>query len=302
MEHQNIISVVAQNNSPMTAYTDAGLFEQMQRAGKMLSSSQLVPKHLQGKQADCTLVCIMALDMQINPIMLAQNIYFVHGSPGWKTTYLISRANQCGKLAHPIRFETKGEGDKMEVTAIAKLKEEFGGKEIKNTVSMAMAKAEGWTSNAKYKSLPELMLSYRAATFLIRLNMPEVMFGMHSSDELDDMQANGELKADPYGTYKPNLQTSTTQKPAKPEPKLVDIDQEEIPAFDDQTQELTWSVTDWNGQVFECAGEDELEEKVINLIQAAPDRQTGYQMLENLKSPDTIDAYEAAWPQDETQE
>ncbi|MFD2207184.1 hypothetical protein [Kiloniella antarctica] len=297
-EHQNIIPVVAPSNSPMAAYTDAGLFTQMQRAGNMLSSSQLVPKHLQGKQADCTLVCIMALDMQINPIMLAQNIYFVHGSPGWKTTYLISRANQCGKLAHPIRFETEGEGEAMKVTAIAKLKDEFGGNEIKQTVSFKMAKAEGWTSNSKYKSLPELMLSYRAATFLIRLNMPEVMFGMHSSDELDDMQANGELRADPSGTYKPQLQPSTAQKPKKPEPKMVDVSAEEVPSFD-EPEDLSWTATDWNGEVIECASEDELEDKVIKLIQDAPDRATGYAMLENLKSPDTIDAYEAAWPQED---
>ncbi|WP_125933023.1 hypothetical protein [Kiloniella majae] len=283
----------------MAAYTNPELFNQMYRAGTMLAKSQLVPKHLQKKQEDCTLVCIMALDLRINPIMLAQNIFFVHGTPGWKTTYLISCANQCGKLEHPITFETKGSGESLEVTATAKLKDKFGGKNISQSVSMAMAKAEGWTSNTKYQSIPELMLSYRSATFLIRLHMPEVMYGMKTTDELDDIQASGELKADPYGTYKPNLQAATAQKPAKPEPELVDIDQEEVPDFKDAT-ELSWSVTDWNGQVFECAGEDELEEKVMELIQSAPDRQTGYQMLEHLKSPDTIDAYEAAWPQDET--
>ena len=57
--------------------------------------------------------------------------------------------------------------------------------------------------------------------------------------------------------------------------------------------------TDDNSQL---SREDELEEKVIQLIQAAPDRQTAFSMYENLKSPSTIDAYEAAWPQDTNQE
>lgn len=148
----NEISTI-ESSSAMAAYTDANLFDQMQRAGKMICTSQLVPQHLQGKQADCTLIAIMALDMQINPIMLAQNIFFVHGQPGWKTTYLISRANSSGKLAHPIRFETEGAGGEMKVTAIALLKKEYGGKEIRQTASMKMAQAEGWTKNNKYKTM-----------------------------------------------------------------------------------------------------------------------------------------------------
>ena len=35
--------------SPMNAYTDSHLFDQMQRAGKMLAASKLVPQHLQDK-------------------------------------------------------------------------------------------------------------------------------------------------------------------------------------------------------------------------------------------------------------
>jgi len=54
---------------------------------------------------------------------------------------------------------------------------------------MSEAKAEGWTSNAKYKTLPELMLRYRAATLLIRTHIPEVLNGMHTVEELTDVEA-----------------------------------------------------------------------------------------------------------------
>jgi hypothetical protein len=51
---------------------------------------------------------------------------------------------------------------------------------------MNMAKAEGWTSNAKYKTLPQSMLSYRAGVQLVRLYAPETMLGMQTAEELED--------------------------------------------------------------------------------------------------------------------
>ena len=56
---------------------------------------------------------------------------------------------------------------------------------------MKEAIAEGWTTKAgnKYQSLPELMLRYRAATLLIRTHAPEVINGMHMTEELEDVQS-----------------------------------------------------------------------------------------------------------------
>jgi hypothetical protein len=50
---------------------------------------------------------------------------------------------------------------------------------------MREAIAEGWTKNNKYKTLPELMLRYRAATLLIRTHVPEVLNGMHMVEEIE---------------------------------------------------------------------------------------------------------------------
>jgi hypothetical protein len=52
---------------------------------------------------------------------------------------------------------------------------------------MREAIAEGWTKNAKYRTLPELMLRYRAATLLIRTHVPEVLNGMHMVEEIEDV-------------------------------------------------------------------------------------------------------------------
>ena len=55
---------------------------------------------------------------------------------------------------------------------------------------MAMANAEGWVSKAgsKWKTMPELMMRYRAAAFFGRLYAPEITMGMHSVEEVVDIQ------------------------------------------------------------------------------------------------------------------
>jgi hypothetical protein len=52
-----------------------------------------------------------------------------------------------------------------------------------------MAKNEGWStkSGSKWKTMPELMLRYRAAAFLIRTTAPEIGLGLYTTDELKDI-------------------------------------------------------------------------------------------------------------------
>jgi hypothetical protein len=57
---------------------------------------------------------------------------------------------------------------------------------------MEMAKLEGWLDKpgSKWKTMPELMLKYRAAAFFGRLYAPEIMMGLYSADEVVDIAAN----------------------------------------------------------------------------------------------------------------
>ncbi|MBQ1571128.1 MAG: hypothetical protein IIZ78_08400, partial [Clostridiales bacterium] len=56
-------------------------------------------------------------------------------------------------------------------------------------VTIGMAKAEGWFGKAgsKWKTMPELMMRYRAATFLIRSVAPEIALGFQSTEEVRDV-------------------------------------------------------------------------------------------------------------------
>jgi glucose-1-phosphatase len=57
-----------------------------------------------------------------------------------------------------------------------------------------MARAEGWTSNTKWKNMPEQMLGYRAASFFARLYCPDAMMGFQTIEEVEDVSGNSRPK------------------------------------------------------------------------------------------------------------
>lgn len=155
---------------------DAGTFEHTWRIAKMFASSKLVPAHFQGKPEECMVALALADQLHVNPLLTMQNVFVVHGRPGFAAQFVIALANERGPFADPIQFEETGSGDKLAVRAFAKIKST--GTVVDFTVSMEMAKAEGWTKNPKYQSLGKLMLRYRAATFLVRLYCPRGAHGL----------------------------------------------------------------------------------------------------------------------------
>lgn len=167
---------------------DPQWFEQAQRVGGMLALSPLFPEHLRKGDkaqaiANAVLVLNMAARLREDPLTVASNIYFVGGKPGWATAYLISKANMHGVFKNPIDWDVTGSGDDLSVTAYAEMK--GTGKRVQITCDFGMAKAEGWTKNPKYRSMPEQMLRYRSAAFLIRLYCPEVMIGVPAAVEVE---------------------------------------------------------------------------------------------------------------------
>jgi hypothetical protein len=169
---------------------DPSRFEFTQRVARLYSESKLVPEHLQKNISDCFIALQMADAMGEDPLMVMQNIYIVNAKAGWSAAYMIARANRSGIFRGPLRWRTKGQGIDLEVTCYGDLAHVSEGERVEVTVSMATAKADGWTRNAKYASMPEQMLRWRSATWLIRLYCPEVMMGLPTADEVEDTWGN----------------------------------------------------------------------------------------------------------------
>ena len=118
-----------------------------------------------------------------------QNLYVVYGNVGWSSKFLIAALNTCGRFS-PLRYEHESEGDLVKWRCRAWAIDKTTGTPLHGAwVSMQMAKDEGWYSKAgsKWKTMPELMLQYRAAAFFQRTYAPEISMGMQTVEELNDV-------------------------------------------------------------------------------------------------------------------
>jgi len=161
-------------------------FEHAQRIAKLLSSSDLVPNQYKGNIANTMVALEMAHRMNASPLMVMQNLHIIHGRPSWGSSFIIASLNSCGRFG-TLRFESTPTSCK----AVA-LDKQSNTQLIGPTVTLEMAKAEGWLDKAgsKWKTMPELMLKYRAAAFFGRLYAPEIMMGLYSADEVVDIASN----------------------------------------------------------------------------------------------------------------
>src|ERR1700738_3555923 len=107
--------------STTDVFSDPASFEHAQRVAKVFASSNLVPPHLKGQVADCLIAYQIARRLNEEPLTVFQNIYVVSGRPGWKTEYVIARANKAGVFKSRITWKPSGEGDGLGVTASAVL-------------------------------------------------------------------------------------------------------------------------------------------------------------------------------------
>lgn len=181
----------------ISSFANKDSFEHVQRVALVFSKSELVPKKYQGNPANCVIALEMAGRMNVSPLMVMQNLDIILGRPCWSSTFLIASLNASGRFS-PLRYEdSEKDGGSTRAWAIDKATNE---KLYGVWVSMKMAKDEGWIekSGSKWKTMPELMRRYRAASFFTKQYAPEISMGFQTAEEVVDIapQETEAVKAD----------------------------------------------------------------------------------------------------------
>lgn len=178
-------------------FSDMAAFEGAQRVCRMLASSDLVPQQFRGNIANTMIALELANRTGVSPFMCMQNLYVVHGRPGFSATYIIAAINSCGRFS-PLRFDLDGEGDDR--GCVAWVVEKATGDRLEGSrVTVAMAKREGWygKQGSKWQTMPDQMLRYRAAAFFGRLYAPDILMGMQTAEELADIEVAEQYRRQP---------------------------------------------------------------------------------------------------------
>lgn len=176
----------------LSAFSSMKGFEDAQRIAKALCQSSLVPKAYQNNIPNTIVAMEMAMRIGISPIMVMQNLDIIQGKPSWRSSFIIAALNSCGRFK-PLNFAFEGnEGDDNFGCRAYTFNIETGEKVIGPKVDWKMVKAEGWLtkSGSKWQTMPELMFQYRAASFFGRLYAPDILTGMHSVEEIIDIDSN----------------------------------------------------------------------------------------------------------------
>lgn len=163
-------------------------WELAQRIAKAWMAADLVPAHYRGNLPNTIVALEMANRMGASPLMVMQNLYIVHGNPGWSSKFLIACFNQSGKFS-ALRYEfDRDKSGKATGCRACAIEKSTGEKLVGATITLEMAAAEGWSTKAgsKWKTMPEQMLMYRAASFFVRTYAPEISMGLQTAEDLQD--------------------------------------------------------------------------------------------------------------------
>ena len=158
------------------------------RMAQVLSASTIVPKAFQNNIGNTMIAIDIAQRLHTNPLMIMQNVYIVHGMPSFSAKFLIACINASGLFATPLRYEFVGEKGKDDWGCAAYAIDKEGELLKGSTITIGIAKKEGWyqKEGSKWQVEPEQMLRYRAATRFQTAYCPEITCGLAVKEDIED--------------------------------------------------------------------------------------------------------------------
>jgi hypothetical protein len=212
-----------------------------------MSTSMLIPVHLQKKPGDCLMIVMQAYRWQMDPFVVANCTSVVHGRLCYEGKLVAAALTTMNALEGRLEYEIEGKDDQASISITGTPR---GGKPQTITGTV-----KGWRTRA-YKDGKEIqnnwdkdpisMLVYRGTRQWARLFAPEALLGVYTPDELDDTpidvvatteRAVPEIKkAEPIVDAEVIEPTAKKAEPAKAEPKKAAPTKAEPAAAQQQSQ------------------------------------------------------------------
>ena len=200
--------------------------------------------------SNCAIAIEIAQRLNVPVIMVMQNLNIIDGRPSWSAQWIIACINTCGRFTQ-LQFEIEDLGE-MEATyteytwsqnkkipveskvSIRNLKciayaniKETGERVESAPITIELAVNEGWymKNGSKWRSMPEQMLRYRAASFFGRAYVPEFLMGIQSSEEVEEevfnyveVQDDEKVSTGKRASKRKVIVVNTEPEPAEQEP------------------------------------------------------------------------------------
>ena len=189
-ESQEPVALSVAVPTAVSMWNDTKLMNLSWRTAKMLSGSGLVPENYRNSPENCLVAIDLSNRLGLSPIMVMQNLYVVKGKPSWSGSFCAAAVNGSGRFT-PLEFIFVGEPGTPSHGCYARARRlNTGAVCISDTVTMQMAQREGWLNKpgSKWQTMPVQMMQYRAAAFFARVHCPDILLGIPTYEEVQDVR------------------------------------------------------------------------------------------------------------------
>ena len=173
-------AVTTRNSLVPTTLSEAMQFSDV------LSKSIMVPREYQGKPANVLVAVQWGMELGLAPMQALQNIAVINGKPsiyGDALLAMVRADHRCRGVKEYLDGETA-------VCLITRSHQAGEVEEIERKFSVDDAKRAGlWGKQGPWKQYPQRMLQMRARSLAIRDGFPDVIKGLISVEEAEDMAA-----------------------------------------------------------------------------------------------------------------
>ena len=176
-------------------------FGELVEFAKMAARSTLVPRDYLGKPENILLAIQMGSEIGLAPMQSLQNISVINGRPAVWGDAMLGLCRQSPVCKDVVeRFE--GEGKTLTAICIAK---RAGAEPIERRFSMDDAERAGLASKAgTWQQYPKRMLQMRARGFALRDAFPDVLRGLISAEEAEDIPTGKTIEGTADATNEPS--------------------------------------------------------------------------------------------------
>jgi hypothetical protein len=185
-------------------------------ANIMASSGVTIPKHLQGNKGDCFAIALQSLQWGMNPFSVAQKTHLVSGVLGYEAQLVNAVITSMAPTTGRLELEWFGDWSKV-IGNVKEVQSKNGGTYRKLASTIADEKGCGvkvWATlqgESKPRVLellliqasvrnstlwaddPKQQLAYLAIKRWSRLYCPDVIMGVYTRDELEEMPVEKEI-------------------------------------------------------------------------------------------------------------
>jgi len=206
------------------------------KLAQSLSKSALIPTALRGKPEDILVVLMSGRELGIPPMQSLRHLHCIEGRMSMSAQLILARVRRSPLCEYFTVLESTKTGAKCVTKRKGSVQEESADFTMDEAVAMNLAGRDNW------KKQPRTMLMWRAVTRLCRMVYPDLIEGLYSDDEADDIQRPSNAAMMDAVPSRPRTLTDLTQRlqsdpPLDVEPE--DVDEPEGASDPDPTPEPT---------------------------------------------------------------